>query len=74
MFMAMDPSVFVEDFPSRLSGLMSDMRNLEPVSSHIIPCHIPTSEPFPCRHQANTLSLETLVSLNLDQFDEFRRL
>ena len=35
MFMAMDPSVFVDDFPTRVNGLMSDLRNLEPVSFHI---------------------------------------
>jgi len=39
MFMALDPSVFVNDFPTRLNGLMSDLRNLEPVSFHI-PYHI----------------------------------
>ena len=35
MFMAMDPSVFMDDFPTRVNGLMSDLRNLEPVSFHI---------------------------------------
>ena len=33
MFMALDPSVFVDDFPTRLNGFMTDLRNLEPVSS-----------------------------------------
>jgi len=32
MFMALDPSVFIDDFPTRMSGLMSDLRNQEPVS------------------------------------------
>lgn len=32
MFMALDPSVFVDGFPTRLNGLMTDLRNLEPVS------------------------------------------
>lgn len=31
MFMALDPSVFVDDFPARLNGLMSDLRNMEPM-------------------------------------------
>ena len=31
MFMALDPSVFVDDFPTRLNGMMSDLRNMEPV-------------------------------------------
>ena len=48
MFMAMDPSVFVDDFPTRLSGLMSDLRNLEPVSCQIIPYHIPISDLDAC--------------------------
>ena len=32
MFMALDPSVFIDDFPTRMSELMSDLRNHEPVS------------------------------------------
>ena len=34
MFMALDPSVFADDFPARLNGMMSDLRNMEPVSFH----------------------------------------
>ena len=43
MFMALDPSVFVDDFPARLNGLMSDLRNMEPVSLYI-PYPIPHSD------------------------------
>ena len=55
MFMALDPSVFVDDFPARLNGLMSDLRNLEPVSFHI---------PYPIPHSdiANVIS-QTLKSI-----------
>ena len=64
MFMAMDPSVFVDDFPTRLSGLMSDLRNLE--TSKLPNYSIQHSN-------IRVLSrLETLVSLNLEQFDEFQ--
>ena len=49
MFMAMDPSVFVDDFPTRLNGLMSDLRNLDPVSFHT-PYHILILELL-CNHQ-----------------------
>ena len=55
MFMALDPSVFVDDFPARLNGLMSDLRNLEPVSFHV---------PYPIPHSdiANVIS-QTLKSI-----------
>lgn len=46
MFMALDPSVFVDGFPSRMNGLMSDLRNLEPVSFHIPIPHTGRFMPF----------------------------